>query len=282
MTLELIQITNDPALASALDGLAPELGPLRLMVDMESMGKAQRQAGRNTFISAHQWDDVARLRRAAPGLPLMVRLNPWHADTPQEIDRAIDGGADRLMLPMFADAATLAGFCEAVAGRLPVTALLETAGALTSLHEWVRQPGLSEVFVGLNDLHLSLGLPFMFLPLADGTVADVAATVQQAGHRFGFGGIARMDEGLLPGRAVLAEHVRLGSSSVILSRTFHRFANDAERMLALPTFALELRRLRAAEHGLRARAEAQRQADRARAQALIGQIADALRPRAPS
>ncbi len=276
--IELIQITNDPLLAEALDACAPVLGPLRLMVDMESMGKAERQAGRNTFISAHHWADVAKVRRAAPGLPLMVRVNPWHAGTPGEIDQAIDGGADRLMLPMFADALTLARFCEAVAGRLPVTALLETAGALDSLDQWVLQPGLAEVFVGLNDLHLSLGLPFMFLPLADGTVAKVAQTVQRAGRRFGFGGIARMDEGLLPGRAVLAEHVRLGSSSVILSRTFHRFANDAERMLALPTFALELRRLRAAEQGLRARPEAQIQADGQRAQALISQIAGAMRP----
>lgn len=37
---------------------------------------------------------------------------------------------------------------------------------------------------------------------------------------FGFGGIARIGDGLLPAEKILAEHVRLGSSSVILSRTF--------------------------------------------------------------
>ena len=41
-----------------------------------------------------------------------------------------------------------------------------------------------------------------------------------AGIPFGFGGIARIGEGLLPSDYILGEHVRLGSSSVILSRTF--------------------------------------------------------------
>ena len=36
----------------------------------------------------------------------------------------------------------------------------------------------------------------------------------------GFGGIARIGEGMLPSDNILGEHVRLGSSSVILSRTF--------------------------------------------------------------
>ena len=37
---------------------------------------------------------------------------------------------------------------------------------------------------------------------------------------FGFGGIARIGEGDLPSDNILGEHVRLGSQSVILSRTF--------------------------------------------------------------
>lgn len=37
---------------------------------------------------------------------------------------------------------------------------------------------------------------------------------------FGFGGIARIGEGDLPSENILGEHMRLGSTSVILSRTF--------------------------------------------------------------
>lgn len=276
MALELIQITNDPALAAQLNAWGRSLGPLRLMVDLESLGKAERQAGRNTFISAHAWADVARIRAAAPGLPLMVRVNPLYEGSGAEVEQALAGGADRVMLPMFTTAAELNRFVGLVAGRAPVTALLETRGALESLPEWVGLPGVDEVFVGLNDLHLSLGLPFMFVPLADGTVARVGQACRAAGKRFGFGGIARMDEGLLPGRAVLAEHLRLGSQSVILSRTFHRFATDAERLLALPMFELELRRLRSTEAALHRRGETQCLVDADQTCAVIESVVTAM------
>ena len=43
---------------------------------------------------------------------------------------------------------------------------------------------------------------------------------------FGFGGIARIGDGMLPAEKILAEHIRLGSSSVILSRTFKGEVGD--------------------------------------------------------
>jgi len=102
------------------------------------------------------------------------------------------------------------------------------------------------VYVGLNDLHLSLGQRFMFESLALGLVDRVAQAAHAQGLRFGFGGIARLDEGLLPGRAVLAEHQRLGSGAVILSRTFHRPDSDA-------VFEREVAALREAEGQLATR-----------------------------
>jgi hypothetical protein len=55
--LELIQITNDPAFARRCDALAS----VRVFVDLERLGKAERQAGRNTFISTHQAYDVGNI-----------------------------------------------------------------------------------------------------------------------------------------------------------------------------------------------------------------------------
>jgi hypothetical protein len=46
------------------------------------------------------------------------------------------------------------------------------------------------------------------------------STLLALGIPFGFGGIARIGEGDLPSDNILGEHVRLGSQSVILSRTF--------------------------------------------------------------
>lgn len=65
-----------------------------------------------------------------------------------------------------------------------------------------------------------MGLTFMFELLSDGLVEYIALKCNKAGKPFGFGGIARIGEGDLPSDNILGEHVRLGSSSVILSRTF--------------------------------------------------------------
>lgn len=219
---------------------------MRLWVDLERLGKTERQAGRNTFISTHALEDVGRVKSQLSRARLMVRVNPLNADSAAEVEAVIAQGADLIMLPMFEDAATLHAFAGLVAGRCPIVSLLETAGALDSLDEWIDTPGLWEVYMGLNDLHLSLGLRFMFEPLASGLVERVARAAQARGLRFGFGGIARLDEGMLLGRAVLAEHLRLGSGAVILSRTFHRADSEA-------VFEREVAALREAEAQLAAR-----------------------------
>ena len=76
------------------------------------------------------------------------------------------------------------------------------------------------IHLGLNDLHLELGMKFMFQLLSDGVVEQLGNKIKAAGIPFGFGGIARLDSGMLPGADVLKEHVRLGSSMVIVSRSF--------------------------------------------------------------
>jgi len=267
--IELIQITNDPDLARRCDAL----DGLRLFVDLERIDKAERQAGRNTFISNHTLGDVGRVRSALRRSALMVRVNPLHQDTAAEVDAVLAQDADALMLPMFANADELRDFCAIVDGRAPVVALLETVGALESLPRWIGTRGLREVFVGLNDLHLSLGLHFMFEPLSLGLLDRVAALAHARGLRFGFGGIARLDEGLLPGRDVLAEHLRLGSQAVILSRAFHGKGDAA-------AFEADVAALREAERSFARRSADQVEADRQRIRAAIEAVADQMRRRA--
>lgn len=264
--IELLQITNEPALAARCDAMPG----MRIFVDLERNGKAERQAGRNTFISAHQMEDIAPVKAVLRHAPLMVRVNPLHDGTVAEVNAVLAAGADLLMLPMFRTAAELARFSRIVAGRCPLVPLLETHEALSSIADWVATPGLREVFVGLNDLHLSLGCAFMFEPLAQGHLDRVAALVHRQGLRFGFGGIARLDEGLLPGRDVLAEHLRLGSQAVILSRTF-RDASTPEPLDA------QIGALRATESALALRSSAQVEGDRQRIHAAIAQIAQRMK-----
>ena len=263
--IELLQITNDPEFVRQCDALAG----MRMFVDLEQAGKAERQAGRNTFISTHVIADVGRVKAVLRRSRLMVRVNPLHAGTHQEVDAVIGEGADLLMLPMFSSPAQLREFAGIVGGRVPVVPLLETAAALESVEEWIATPGLAEIFIGLNDLHLSLGCRFMFEPLARGLVDGVAAAARARGLRFGFGGIARLDEGLLPGRDVLAEHIRLGSRAVILSRTFHQAGGKG-------TFEEQVLALRQRENQLALRSPAEVEADRLRIHNAIDSISRAM------
>ena len=272
--MDWIQITNLPDFA----GFAARCGVPRIMVDLERMGKQARQQGLGTFISDHLPQDVAPVRAAAPRAHLIVRINPWHAGSAGEVEQALRDGADSLMLPMFEQPAALQSCAEAIGGRAGLIALLETRGALHSLQQWIDLPGLSEVYVGLNDLHRQLGCAFMFEPLADGTVERVARAVHAHDLRFGFGGIARLDEGLLPGRVVLGEHLRLGSQSVILSRTFNREMFEDPQSDWKSVYREQLARLQHCEAVLAARSAEEVENDRLLARDLIGKAARTLAP----
>lgn len=270
--MDFIQITNDPDFAA----FAVACGVTRLMVDLERHGKFERQGGLGTFISDHRPEDVPRVRRVVARVGLIVRVNPLHAGSAAEIDQAIAGGAGHLMLPMFRRVEELTQFLDLVAGRAGTIALLETRDALETAAQWAGLAGLDEIYIGLNDLHRELGMRFMFEPLAAGVVDRVAALARQHGRRFGFGGIARLDEGLLPGRVVLGEHLRLGSSSVILSRTFNRERIEAPQSDWRAIYAREIARLAHAAQVLAQRTPQEVESDRRLAVELIGRITQTL------
>ncbi len=240
--MKFMMITDCPDVAQ----FAVEHGVDRIFVDLEILGKQERQGHLNTVISRHSLADVRRLRPVVPAGRLLVRINPIHDGSEQEINEVLDAGADILMLPMFRTPAEVATFTNAVRGRARCCLLVETVGAATRLHECVRVEGVDEVHLGLNDLHLELGMDFMFEPLANGMVDELCAVLRAAGVPFGFGGVARVGEGLLPAEVIMAEHARLGSTGVILSRTFHRQAASVAEIKAQMDFPSEVAKLRAA------------------------------------
>ena len=199
---------------------AQDAGIDRIFYDLEYIGKAERQRGRNTVKSMNSIDDIPRLREVITSSDLLVRTNPIHAYSKTEIDKAATYGADILMLPMVMDQHDVEHYVEMVNGRAKVCIMIETAAAMARLDKILAVKGVDEIFIGLNDLHISMGLTFMFELLSDGLVEYIANKCNFAGMPFGFGGIARIGEGDLPSDNILGEHVRLGSQSVILSRTF--------------------------------------------------------------
>lgn len=199
---------------------AQEAGIDRVFYDLEYIGKAERQRGRDTVKSMNSIDNIPAVRKVLTTSELLVRTNPIHAYTQLEVEKAISYGADILMLPMAIDQHDVEQFVDVVQGRAKVCIMIETASALARMDKIMGIPGINELFFGLNDLHISMGLSFMFELLSGGLVEYMANKCNKHNMAFGFGGIAKIGEGMLPSDNILGEHVRLGSSSVILSRTF--------------------------------------------------------------
>lgn len=222
MALTLMYITNNPRVAE----IAQEAGVNRVWVDMEYIGKEQRQAGMNTVKSHHTVEDVIALRKVVSKSQLQVRVNPIHeasseyCSSKEEIDNVIEAGAEIVMLPMFKTPKEVGQFVEYVDGRARVLLLCETREAAEHIDDIMAVPGIDEMYVGLNDLHLSYGQKFMFQPLCDGKMDRLAERIKAKGLPFGFGGIARVGFGMLPAEYIIGEHYRLGSTAAILSRGF--------------------------------------------------------------
>ncbi|WP_108789482.1 aldolase/citrate lyase family protein [Erythrobacter sp. Alg231-14] len=229
-----VLITDSPDLAAS----AEQSGVGRIMVDLERNGKFERQKLRDTWISKHRVEDIAPVARAVSSADVMVRINPSFKGSAQEIDRAIDAGANCIMLPMFRTLKEIDRIGAMIAGRCRFVPLVETGDAMAILESVARRDAVDEVFIGLNDLHISLGLDFMFQPLADGLLDDACAVLRAIGKPFGFGGIARIGEGDLPAEFIVKEHARLGSTRVNLSRTFARDGLDGGGVLEREVRAL--------------------------------------------
>lgn len=240
--MRFIFITNSPSLAAYVTSHNVD----RVMVDLETLGKQERQGHLNTLISRHSLADVVAVREVVPKGRLIVRVNPLNDDSYGEIAEAIKAGADHIMLPMFRSADEVSRFAELLSGRAGLILLAETRGAMEALAECAAVDGVTEVHIGLNDLSLDLNLPFLFQPLANGLVDTMAAAVRASGKPLGIGGVARVEEGLLPAQMLLGEHVRLGSTGAILSRTFHRNTMTVAEIEQEMDFPKEIAKLRQA------------------------------------
>ena len=195
-------------------------GISRIFIDLEINGKAQRQSGMNTVINNHKINDVAIARKVIKNSELLVRINPINYNTEREINEVIKAGADIIMLPMFKYSEEVKSFIEYVNKRAKISLLFETSEAYYHVDEILKIDGIDEAHIGLNDLHLSMGLDFLYELMVNGQVEFLANKFKKYNIPFGVGGVAKMSEGELKGEIIIKEHARIGSSAVILSRSF--------------------------------------------------------------
>lgn len=244
MALKLMYLTNDPQVAA----IAQAAGVDRIFLDLELRGKEERQKNMDTVISHNSLTDVAKLRAVLTSSQLLVRVNSMYAGSEAEINRVIADGADIVMLPYFKTVKEVSDFVSICGGRVKTCLLFETPEAVEHIDEILAVPGIDEVHIGINDLHLGYHLPFMFQLVADGTVEKLCRKFKEKGIPYGFGGVGRPGSKVaLPAERILAEHYRLGSRQVILSRAFCDMSKIDDRSHLAEDFKAGVASIRACE-----------------------------------
>lgn len=197
------------AVAAGVDGI---------IVDWENQGKKLRQENFDTQINFDTYEDLVHVRKLVPAGQLICRINGFSPDrTPEEIDLAIQGGADEIFLPMVTSAQEVGWVIDFVDKRAAVSILVETTFALVCLPELARLP-IKRAYVGLNDLHIQQKSQNIFVPLIDGTVAMVRSHFTAP---VGAGGVTHPDHGQpISSKYLINEYARIGLNFSFLRRSF--------------------------------------------------------------
>jgi hypothetical protein len=249
VSFQLFLFATDPlriaaANAAGIDGY---------VVDWESIGKESRQSGADTQINHDSVEDLVRARAATKGL-VLCRINGFGAQTPLEVEQAIGGGADEILLPMVRSPREVEHVLDAARERCGVGILIETVEALGHLPALGRLP-LSRVYVGLNDLAIERREPDLFGAVVDGTLERIRSHFHGL---FGFAALTVPEGGRpVPCRLLIGEMARLGCHFSFLRRSFYRDValGDMPASVARLRHALEASARRAAEPVARERAE---------------------------
>lgn len=217
-------ITNKAEVARFADNLGVEI----IFIDLEVNGKSERQGHLDTLISSHSISDVEVVKKSIRHAELLVRINPYHEKTAEEIEAIIDAGADIIMLPMINDISDVLFTSEIINGRCDFVPLLETVYSVKHAQDISMIDGVTGVHFGLNDLRIERNDPFIFKSIIDGTIES---SIKNLAVPFGIGGVSKMASGDVSGSLVLKKFYYMGATSIILSRAFHNDSRDLDSLV---------------------------------------------------
>jgi len=245
----LFLFTRDPALAKE----ATAAGIDGFVVDWERRGKRERQAGADTEIRADTPADLSEIRKSTEAR-VVCRVDGPGAGCEGEIEKAIELGADDVLLPMVRAPDEVERAREQVDGRCGLGILVETKDAVRSAATLGRFP-LSRVYVGLNDLMIDRGASSLFEPLVDGTVERIREHFPMP---FGLAGLTLPDLGHpIPCRLLIATMVRLRVDFSFLRRSFLRDVEPDSLTQAVDEIRAAIERAREAGQAAAASASAE-------------------------
>lgn len=189
------------------------------VIDWENERKPDRQRAFDTQINCDTEEDIKRVRSLA-NTSILCRINNPCNSTREgidEIEMAVEGGADEILLPMVRTVEEVEKVLKQINRRCGLGILIETRNALKCVRELGQLP-LTRVYVGLNDLAIERNKSNIFESLADGTIDYVRQFFKVP---FGFAGLTRPECGYpIPCSLLISEMARLDCSFSFLRRSF--------------------------------------------------------------
>jgi hypothetical protein len=201
----------------ALTGQISALSLAALAIDLETLGKVNRQDGFDTSISVDTIETLASVRTIEPA-HLIARINGVNRSTGQEVEQVIEAGADEILVPMVRHPDEVEQILRVVDGRLTVGVMIETSDAVTHRTALAALP-LTRAYVGLNDLWIERRTPTRFHALIDGTVDSLCEAFEST--PFGVAGLTHPAAGFpLPCSLLIGELARIDVDFTFLRRSF--------------------------------------------------------------
>jgi len=236
--MEFIIFSNNQDLYRVIEEFENVIG----YIDLENIGKLERQKSTNSYISDHIIEDIKLIKRQIKPKQLGVRINPIGVHSEKEINKCIEYGVSRIMLPMFQDVEEVNIFKRLVKKRVSLELLFETPKSIKKIATFDLK-SIDYIHVGLNDLSLALGNQFMHELLVNDYLEEFTLYLKKNLYRFGIGGIGAVDSIPFSPDLILASNLVIGSQRLILSRSFKKKLDYTNYKSLLNSFNNELKKL---------------------------------------
>lgn len=210
-------ITNDTFKAA----VAIKSGVRFVFIDMETLGKEERQKDRGAVFNCHTLQDVERICSLLPRENIMVRVNPIHENSENEINDVCLHRPGYVMLPYFKKINEVETAYKLLPRDTKLYLLFETIDSLELIPQIVASGMVSKIHLGLNDLAIEMGYKCIFKVLFDVRFLKAIDHLNKLGVNFGIGGVGKIGIHEIPAEMLITQFQKLGADSVILSRAFN-------------------------------------------------------------
>jgi hypothetical protein len=210
--------------------LLESIGISIIFIDLEILGKVQRQSKENSFISDHTINDLIRVKKITKKSQVLVRINSIHQGSSKEIFDVMSCQPDIIMLPFIQTIDQVRFFLDEVDKntvflKRPIKKMLliETLFSVKNIKEILKfKSRFDFVHIGLNDLNIELKNNFMFNYTISSDFQNMINELNNHSVPFGVGGVSCFNCGLISPKLILAKHIQWGSSFAIISKEFRK------------------------------------------------------------